>query len=69
MNAGRIRYDYIERLEWSMAQFESDLCAAVIVVTDSLRSVLNEADVGSHHQATTLDVLDSVIRNCSQLLT
>jgi hypothetical protein len=25
MNAGRIRYDYLERLESSMAQFENDL--------------------------------------------
>ncbi|MGD0446327.1 MAG: dynamin family protein [Edaphobacter sp.] len=69
MNAGRIHYDYVERLESSMAQFENDLCAAVIMVTDSLKSVFSEADVGIHHQKTTLDVLDSVIRDCSRLLT
>jgi ribosome biogenesis GTPase A len=69
MNAGRIRYDYLERLESSIAQFKNDLYAAVIMVTDSLKSVLSEADVGTHHQTTTLDVLDSVIRDCSQLLT
>jgi len=69
MNAGRIRYDYLERLESSMAQFENDLCAAVSMVTDSLKSVLSEADVGTHRQTKTLDVLDSVIRDCSRLLT
>jgi ribosome biogenesis GTPase A len=69
MNAGRIRYDYLERLESSMAQFENDLCVAVIMVTASLKSVLSEADVGTHHQTTTLGVLDSVIRDCSRLLT
>ena len=68
MNAGRIRYDYLERLESSIAQFDNDLCAAVIMVTDSLKSALSEADVGTHHQTTTLDVLGSVIRDCSQLL-
>jgi ribosome biogenesis GTPase A len=69
MNAGRIRYDYLERLESSMAQFENDLRAAVIMVTATLKSVLSEADIGTHHQTTTLDVLDSVIRDCSRLLT
>jgi ribosome biogenesis GTPase A len=69
MNAGRIRYDYLERLESSIAQFENDLYAAVIMVTDSLKSVLSEADVGTHRQTTTLGVLDSVVRDCSQLLT
>jgi hypothetical protein len=69
MNAGRIRYDYLERLQSSMAQFENDLSAAVIMVTDSLKSVLSEAEVGTHHQTTTLDLMDSVIRDCTQLLT
>jgi GTP-binding protein EngB required for normal cell division len=69
MNAGRIRYDYLERLQSSMAQFENDLHAAVIMVTDSLKSVLSEADGKTRHQTATLDVLDSVIRDCSQLLT
>jgi ribosome biogenesis GTPase A len=69
MNAGRIRYDYLERLQSSMAQFENNLHAAVILVTDSLKSVLSEADGKTHHQTATLDVLDSIIRDCSQLLT
>lgn len=69
MNAGRIRYDYLERLQLSMAQFENDLHAAVSMVTDSLKPVLSEADAGTHHRTATLDVLDSVIRDCFRLLT
>jgi ribosome biogenesis GTPase A len=69
MNAGRIRYDYLERLQSSMTQFENDLRAGVITVIDSLRSVLGEADTGTYHRTVTLDVLDSAIRDCSQLLT
>jgi ribosome biogenesis GTPase A len=69
MNAGRIRYDYLERLQSSMAQFENDLHAAVVTVTDSLKSVLSEAGAGTHHRTAALNVLDSVIRDCSQLLT
>jgi ribosome biogenesis GTPase A len=69
MNAGRIRYDYLERLQSSMAQFENDLHAAVTMDTDSLKSALHGCDDGNHHRIATLDVLDSVIRDCSQLLT
>lgn len=69
MNSGRIRYDYLERLQLSMSQFENDLHAAVSVVTDSLKSALSEAKVGTPQQTAPLDVLDSVIRDCSQLLT
>jgi GTP-binding protein EngB required for normal cell division len=69
MNAGRIRYDYLERVESSMAQFENGLRAAVLMVTDSLKSALRGANDETRHQAVTLDILDSVIRDCSQLLT
>ena len=40
MNAGRIRYDYLERLQSSMTQFEKNLSAAVTMVAESLRSAL-----------------------------
>jgi ribosome biogenesis GTPase A len=68
MNAGRIRYDYLERLQSSIAQFENDLHAAVIMVTDTLKSALRGPNDGTHHQAATLDTLDSVVSACSQLL-
>ena len=66
MNAGRIRYDYLERLQSSTIQFENDLHAAVTMVTDSLKSVLRGGKDGT--RVATLDVLDSVITDCSQLL-
>jgi ribosome biogenesis GTPase A len=69
MNAGRIRYDYLERLQSSMAQFENDLHAAVIMVTESLKSALCGSTDGNLRQTVTLDVLGSVISDCSQLLT
>jgi hypothetical protein len=64
-NAGRIRYDYLERLQSSMAKFENELAAAVTMVTETLRSALHERGNGAHGETETLD---SVIRNCSQLL-
>jgi ribosome biogenesis GTPase A len=67
-NAGRIRYDYLERLQSSMAQFEKDLLVAVSMVTGSLKSAMLVCNDGTHHQTATLDVLDSVIRDCSQTL-
>jgi GTP-binding protein EngB required for normal cell division len=64
-NAGRIRYDYLERLQSSMAKFENELAAAVTMVTESLRSALHKRGNGAHGET---EVLDSVIRNCSQLV-
>ena len=64
-NAGRIRYDYLERLQSSMAKFENELAAAVTMVTQSLRSALHKRGNGAQGDT---EVLDSVIRNCSQLL-
>ena len=64
-NAGRIRYDYLERLQSSMVKFENELAAAVTMVTESLRSALHKR--GNEAQGET-EVLDFVIRNCSQLL-
>jgi ribosome biogenesis GTPase A len=66
MNAGRIRYDYLERLQSSTTQFENDLHVAVTMVTDSLKSALRGGEDGTG--IATLDVLDSVITDCSQLL-
>ncbi len=65
MNAGRIRYDYLERLQSSMTQFEKDLSAAVTMVAESLRSALEKPN---DRAAAVLDVVDSVIKTCSELL-
>jgi len=67
MNAGRIRYDYLERLQSSMGQFERDLRAAITMVTESLKSALHTPGEKGQHYTETLGVLDSVIRDCSCL--
>jgi hypothetical protein len=67
MNAGRIRYDYLERLQSSMCQFEWDMRGAITMVTESLESALHmPGEKGEHTK--TLGVLDSVIRDCSCLV-
>lgn len=68
MNAGRIRYDYLERLQSSISQFENGLCAAIMMMAESLRSALHKPNNRTEKETATLDVLDSVIRDCSQLL-
>ena len=65
MNSGRIRYDYLERLQSSMTQFEKNLSAAVTMVAESLRSALEKPN---DRAAAVLDVVDSVIKTCSELL-
>lgn len=68
MNAGRIRYDYVERLEAGIKRFEKDLYAGVEIVTDTIKSALNGPQTSASDRVGTVDVLDAVIRRCSQLL-
>jgi hypothetical protein len=65
MNAGRIRYDYLERLQSSMAQFEKDLTAAITVASESLSSVLHQPQ---QREPEAIGTLDTVIRDCEQVL-
>ena len=67
MNAGRIRYDYLERLQSSMGQFERDLRAAITMVTESLKSALHTPGEKGQQYAERSDLLNSVIRDCSCL--
>ncbi len=73
MNAGRVRFDYLERLQASMKRFEADLRSAIIIVADSLRDALSPASNdpasnGMAQSASTANSLDAVIRQCSHLL-
>jgi ribosome biogenesis GTPase A len=68
LNAGRIRYDYIERLRASMTQFEKDLSAGVTMLTESLQSALRRPSDSSRPESAALDVLDGVLRDCSQIV-
>lgn len=64
-NAGRIRYDYMERLQSSMTQFGKDLTAAITMVAESLRAAVHRSSDTSEQ---TISILDSVIKDCFALL-
>jgi small GTP-binding protein len=64
MNAGRIRYDYLERLESSIARFEQDLCGALGMVTASLKSTLAENPKDQSSQGASISLLDAILRDC-----
>ena len=68
MNAGRIRYDYVERLQATMAQFEKNLTASASMVTESLRSALDESADKATGGTRILDTLNNVIKICSELV-
>ena len=68
MNAGRIRYDYVERLQLSMTRFDKDLNAAVTILTESLRSALRKPGDNSKRGTEVLEELDGIVRTCSELM-
>lgn len=68
MNAGRIRVDYLERLQASMKHFEDNLRSAISMVTDSLRTTLRAPATNLEQQAETVNALDNVIKDCAHLL-
>jgi ribosome biogenesis GTPase A len=67
MNAGRIRYDYVERLQSTMTQFEKNLSASITMVTQSLRSALLDPGSKAQRETAVLEKLDSAIDTCSGL--
>jgi hypothetical protein len=68
MNAGRIRYDYVERLQSSMTYFEKELNAAVTMLTESLRTALSKPGDQAKRGTELLEELDGVVRTCSALM-
>jgi GTPase SAR1 family protein len=67
MNAGRIRFDYLERLQSSMSRFEGDLCGAIFMVTVSLRAALSAPSSNLERHAVAVNSLDAVIRDCCNM--
>jgi GTPase Era involved in 16S rRNA processing len=68
MNAGRIRFDYLERLQETMNRFELDLRGAIVMVTDSLRTALSTLSINLEQRTTVSTTLDTVIGDCLRLL-
>ncbi|MGC2160725.1 MAG: dynamin family protein [Silvibacterium sp.] len=67
-NAGRIRYDYVGRLEKSTNKFDKELHAAVNIVTESLKSALCTPPHKTETQAITLNLLDTVIADSLRIV-
>ncbi len=68
MNAGRVRFDYLERLQASLKRFETDIRAAVDAVSISLRSALTPTEMSAGQTMEKASALDAVIEKCSYLL-
>jgi ribosome biogenesis GTPase A len=68
MNAGRIRYDYVERLQTTMALFEKELSVSVTVVTETLKSALQKPRDTTGRESEVLGALNAVTAKCSELL-
>ena len=66
-NAGRIRYDYLQRLEKSVATFEKELKAAVAIVADNLRFVLEPRAENAESSRSAVAQIDPIISQCSAL--
>lgn len=68
-NAGRIRFDYLERLQASISKFEKDLIGTLETVASSLRSALEpQPKDGQQSETADLGILDSVLHDCATLL-
>lgn len=68
MNAGRMRYDYLERLQQTIAEFQADLTRAIAVVVDSLKDALHMPPGRAGGQAATIKILDDVLKDCDYVL-
>jgi GTP-binding protein EngB required for normal cell division len=67
-NSGRILYDYLQRLEKSVAAFEKELKAAVGIVVNNLRFVLEPRAGNSESLRQEIEQLDRIIAQCSMIL-
>ncbi len=67
-NAGRLRYDYLERLKKSVSAFEKELESAVAIVVDNLRFVLNPKEGNASSMTSAIAQLDLVIAGCRSII-
>ncbi|HMD77076.1 MAG TPA: dynamin family protein [Terracidiphilus sp.] len=66
-NADRIREDYLERLEKSVATFETELTAAVAIVADNLRFVAEPQAKDAKHSRRAIPQLSPIVTQCAAL--
>jgi GTP-binding protein EngB required for normal cell division len=67
-NAGRLRYDYLERLEKSVAAFEKGLESAVAIVVDNLRFVLEPKEGNASSPTSAIAQLEPVVAGCRSII-
>lgn len=68
MNAGRLRYDYLERLEHSITTFQADLTGAIAMVADSLKAALQTSPGRVDEYTAVARTLDDALRDCDRVL-
>jgi predicted GTPase len=66
-NADRIRNDYLQRLEKSVATFEREIKSAIAIVADNLRYVLEPTGEGGQSSGSVVKQLNPIISQCSAL--
>ncbi|MGA2086296.1 MAG: dynamin family protein [Terracidiphilus sp.] len=66
-NADRIREDYLERLEKSVATFETELTTAVAIVADNLRFVAEPQAKDAQHSRRAIPQLSPIVTQCAAL--
>jgi GTP-binding protein EngB required for normal cell division len=68
MNAGRIRFDYIERLQSSFDPFENELRNSVAIMVTSLRKAIEMPRTETAEFTDTVKILDDVLNETSLLI-
>lgn len=67
-NSGRIRYDYVQRVESSLAKFWKELSCVVEMVAANLRAVLEASGDKEQPAEALIGHLDRVIAQCSLIM-
>jgi hypothetical protein len=67
-NSGRIRYDYLERLEQSLKQFQKDIEAAIRLIAEPLASIVTPNRTKAQYNSIQLVELDEVMMQCRSLI-
>jgi len=67
-NAGRIRYDYLERVEKEIALFEKQLTEAIKFVMDSVKMALAPNRIADEMVAEELAQIDAAVEQCASIL-
>lgn len=68
MNGGRIRFDYLERIHKSIAEFEKELLASITTLIDTLTAAIQMTPESAKQCSESITTFDSVMKDCALLL-